>query len=177
MKDVMVDIETLSTRNNASIMTIGAIKFDSSSVLDIDDADKFYMRVDYKSNEGRHIDINTVAWWMDQEPKAKNEIIDKNDRFPLEEVLTKFNKWFEGSTFLWSHGATFDIPIIQGAMDECGIQSNWKFYNCRDTRTLYDIGGVKQYQLPHVADHLALSDCHRQIVGVEMSMKNLGLVK
>ena len=28
MKEVMIDIETLSTKNNAVILTIGAIKFD-----------------------------------------------------------------------------------------------------------------------------------------------------
>ena len=41
---VMIDLETMSTRSNASICSIGAVKFEGSTILD-----KFYCTIDLKS--------------------------------------------------------------------------------------------------------------------------------
>jgi hypothetical protein len=46
MTDVMLDIETYSTKTNACIMTIGAIKFKRGTELKkLEEMDTFYRRI------------------------------------------------------------------------------------------------------------------------------------
>ena len=51
-EEVMIDIETLSTRPNAVILTIGAIKFDRKGPLKkLEEMDQFYVRISKESCE------------------------------------------------------------------------------------------------------------------------------
>ena len=48
----------------------------------------------------------------------------------------------------------------------------WKFWQIRDTRTLYSLVDM---QLPKTAKHHCLYDCYNQILGVQASFAQLGL--
>ncbi|NDD98181.1 MAG: 3'-5' exoribonuclease, partial [Actinobacteria bacterium] len=63
MTQVMIDIETLSTQYNAAILSIGAVKWEESEIVDT-----FYINVDPKSCKelGLHVEHKTVEWWMKQ---------------------------------------------------------------------------------------------------------------
>jgi hypothetical protein len=63
--------------------------------------------------------------------------------------------------------------IMDEAYKRCGMVPPWKFWDERDTRTLYEVAGVKNWDLPKNSKHHALHDCYRQIVGVHMSMNRL----
>jgi len=173
--DVMIDLETLSTRPNARILIIAAVKFNRTGVITTEaraeipqDADTFYRRVDMTG----HVDQNTINWWNKQHPDIYNEAF-KGVRTPLATALCDFITWFGNSQVVWSHGATFDIVILSEAFHSLNMTPPWKYWNCRDTRTLYDIAGVRNSELPQVNKHHALYDCIRQIWGVKTSMKRL----
>lgn len=173
--DVMLDIETLSTRNNASILAIAAIKFNSkTSHKNFDDMEKFFAKVEIESCKSLdlHIDEKTVKWWEEQDKEIYNEMFG-GVREDLKVILEKFKKWYGNSEKIWSHGATFDIPILAEAYSRFGMETPWKFWNARDTRTLFDLAGITNRDLPKNNLHHPLHDCWRQIYGVKESMKRL----
>lgn len=175
----MLDLETLSTRANAVILIIGAIKFkrngNTSSFKDIDEKDKFYRRVTLKSCTDVKMDIDpeTINWWHSQDKKVKHEALYSEDRCTLEKSLKDFSEWFNGSRFIWGNGSSFDVTIIEEAYKRVNIDIPWKFWNVRDLRTLFDFGRVYNRDLPTENKHDALYDCYRQIVGFHMAVRNL----
>ena len=177
--NVMIDIETLSNQVNAAILTIGAVKFnlnDTTPSSSYDLPDTFYRRVDIQScfDKGLKQTSETVEWWKLQNTEAKNEAFNREDRHPLETVLSDLKTWLgdKKKVFVWSHGASFDIPILQEAYYRCSIELPWFYYNVRDTRTIYDLAGVNHLDIPP-ATHNALQDCRRQIFGVLLAHSRL----
>lgn len=173
--EVMLDLETFSTRNHATILVIAALKFNRNDPqYPLENMEKFYAKVSVDSckNVGMHIDDNTVNWWREQKEEVQKEIFGE-PREDLKSVLIKFSKWYGNSRNIWSHGATFDIPILSEAYVRCGMEAPWKFWVARDTRTLYDIAGINQKQLPEENLHHALYDCWRQIWGVKEAIKRM----
>ena len=85
----MVDLETMSTRSNAAICSIGAVKWEGDKILD-----KFYCTIDIKSckDAGMHISKATVEWWSKQNKEALKELTRNN--ISLQEALDKFEIWF-----------------------------------------------------------------------------------
>jgi DNA polymerase III alpha subunit (gram-positive type) len=177
--EVMLDIETLSTRCHATIIAIGAIKFNRYDAIDhyenIDKKDVFYAKIDIDSckNVDMHIDEKTVDWWNKQDEKIVSEIFSE-PREELKKVLLQFRKWFGNSQQIWSHGATFDMPILSEAYARNGLECPWKFWNARDTRTLFDISGVDIRVFPQERLHDPVYDCWRQVCAVKKSFQKLG---
>jgi hypothetical protein len=167
--EVMLDLETLSTRGHATILAIAAIKFNSKTpVVDLEIMDTFFEKVKINScmNLDMHIDEKTVKWWKEQDSKIYDEMFGE-PRDELKNVLEKFRKWFGNCEKIWSHGATFDIPILSEAYSRCGLEVPWKFWNARDTRTLFDIANIRNKDLPSDNAHHPVHDCWRQIYGVK----------
>ena len=179
MTDVMIDLETLSTENNAAILTIGAIKFNRNTPIppDLKDCDTFYRRITLQSCKtlGLHCCSTTELWWSNQSHEARHEAFEHPDRISLKKALIDMTIWLRGMKHIWSHGDDFDCIILGNAYKRCDLQVPWKFWNTRDTRTLYDLANITMADLPQDNAHHALYDCHRQIVGVHQSLENLNL--
>ena len=177
-KEVMLDLETLSTRPNAVILVIGAVKFTRKDNLQpLEKLDTFYKRITIHSctKKGLRIDKNSLDWWKEQDKAIKYEAIDNPDRVSLEEALTEFKTWFGNCEKVWGNGDDFDCTILAKAYVRCNMEIPWKFWNTRDVRTLFDLGKVRKFDLPDINEHHALYDCYRQIVGVKRALKNLGM--
>ena len=176
MTDCMVDIETLSVRPNAIILTIGAIKFHRKGKMQpLKKLKTFYRKITLDSckNLGMHKSDETQAWWDIQDKKARYEVFDCPDRVPLKQALQELTEFFQGCNYIWSHGSNFDTVILGEAYHLCELLVPWKFWNIRDTRTLFDLGGVTMRDLPENDKHNAIADCYRQIIGVKMSLDNI----
>ena len=177
--NIMLDLETLSTRSDAVIIVIGAIKFSRKGKTPrLDEMDTFYRRITVKSCEkaGLRIDQSTIDWWKQQDKDVRYEALENPDRVSLEDALRDFSKWFgDAKTCVWGNGADFDCTILGEAFSRIEMQIPWKFFLTRDCRTLFDLAGIKKSDLPTGLEHHALHDCYRQIIGVKLSLKNLGL--
>lgn len=137
MNHVMLDIETMGTRANAAITTIGAVKFDPISGLI---GDTFYRKVSLEDSIkcGLEIDPSTLIWWMGQGDKARKECVSGRD--PLKPTLEAFSNWVNNlDVRLWGNGAAFDNTILGNAYDVCGLTRPWKFWNDRCYRTMKNI--------------------------------------
>ena len=85
-RQVVLDLETLSTRSNAAIVSIGAVAIDNLEIVDT-----FYINVDAKTckEAGLHIDPLTVEWWSQQDMVARQALT--VDPVPLDEAIDTIN--------------------------------------------------------------------------------------
>lgn len=166
--DIMIDLETLDTTPTATILTIGAVKFDPFGD-DINDpkCEKLYLKVDVDSCDriGLTISPRTIEWWGQQDQAAQDEAFDPNGRIPIEDAMAQLYKFCWGAKRVWSHGASFDIVICEHVFRTIGKAVPWQFWEARCTRTLFDIG-INPHR-PPVLKHHALEDAWNQAVGVQ----------
>ena len=170
-KHLMVDLETLATTPNAAILSLGAVTFNPNSDQIYDE---LYYKVELESFDGldSYIDDGTIEWWSKQDPKAQEEAFDPNNRIDIRTVMDDFYKFCMGSSKFWSHGSTFDIIILEHYYRQIGKPYPWKFWEVRDTRTLFDLG--MDPEMPQANKHHALEDARRQAIGVQNMFRKLG---
>jgi hypothetical protein len=172
--DVMIDMETLDVLPTATVLTIGAVKFDPFGD-DVNDptCDKFYVKVDVDSCDrlGCTVSPDTVEWWAKQSKEAQEEAFNPDGRIPIEEAMNQLYKFCWGAKRVWSHGAGFDVVICETLFRKIGKATPWSFWEVRDTRTIFDLG--IDPQRPPVLKHHALEDAWNQAVGVQNVFKTL----
>jgi hypothetical protein len=169
-RHLMVDLETLATSPDAVILTIGAVTFDPASNKIFD---KLYHRVDIESCDrlGMTVNDDTVEWWSKQAADVQTEAFAEDNRLPIEEVIEKFHKFAWNCDAFWSHGATFDLVILDCYYRKLNKVPPWNFWQIRDTRTLFDLG--YDPEMPKEGLHNALEDASRQAIGVQTIYRKL----
>jgi hypothetical protein len=128
----MIDLETLATTPDAHILSIGA--------CDINDPDVWFYHTVEGRNQQRTTEFSTMKWWLKQSKEAIKAATSRERVLTIDQMIMEFCAWFRGNGFThpWSHGATFDIIILENAMRQYDYEIPWGFWNIRDTRTLYD---------------------------------------
>lgn len=160
---VMVDLETLSRRQNAAIVSIGAVRFTFENGLKDDDFLINVSPIDC-AKLGLHVDSETVKWWSEQ-PKEIRQMWQK-DPTPLVESLNRLNDFVgtDGKMFVWSHGSVFDMGILTSAYHACKIEKKWKYWQENDSRTIFNLLGVRNDKIRNEEGgyHSALGDAKSQ---------------
>ena len=172
--DIMIDLETLDVTPTATILTIGAVKFDPfGDDVKYPKCEKFYVRVDVDSCDklGATVSQSTLDWWAQQEKAAQDEAFDPNGRIDIADAMAQLYKFCWGAKRVWSHGAGFDVPICEFYFRKTGKAIPWAFWEVRCTRTLFDIG-INPHR-PPVLKHHALEDAWNQAVGVQNVLNTL----
>jgi hypothetical protein len=172
--DIMIDMETLDVLPSATILTIGAVKFDPfGDDIKEPKCEKFYVKVDVDSCDkiGCTVSPATLEWWSNQSQAAQDEAFDPNGRISIEDAMTQLYKFCWGGKRVWSHGAGFDVIICENLFRKMGKAIPWQFWEVRDTRTLFDIG-INPHR-PPVLKHHALEDAWNQAVGVQNIYRSL----
>jgi DNA polymerase III epsilon subunit-like protein len=157
MKQVMIDLETLSTEHNACIVSIGAVKFDGKDILS-----SFKVNVTAESCKaaGLHLSLDTIDWWATQSPEARHLWMD--DAIALPNALDQFEDWYgTRSLWTWGYGANFDIVIMENAFKAIGRKEPWKYVDVMCLRTVSNLRGLKVPRLEGV-HHDALADARNQ---------------
>jgi len=168
----MIDLETLATGPNATVLTLGAVKFNPWGQ---GYSDKIYFRIDLDDQDalGRDVDPNTLDWWSKQDPVIMEEAFHPDDRIPLKEAVDRFHKFAWGCDQFWSHGATFDLVIMENLYKQLEKPLPWNFWQLRCTRTIFDLGWDPD--MPKNSKHNALEDAIRQSVGVQNVYRKLNI--
>lgn len=172
--DIMIDLETLDVLPSATILTIGAVKFDPfGDDINEPSCEKLYIKVDIDSCDtvGGTVSQSTLDWWANQSKAAQEAAFDPTGRVPIEEALNQLYKFCWGAKRAWSHGVGFDLIILEHYFRKVGKSIPWQFWEMRDTRTLFDIG--INPERPPVLAHHALEDAWNQAVGVQNVYKKL----
>lgn len=163
----MLDLETLSTRSEAVILTFGAVKFDPySQTIDRDQGLYFRIDVDEQIALGRHVDDGTIEWWGQQEPAVRDEALSDENRISLDEFTNRLNKFLVGAKSIWAQGPVFDIVILENLYRQIGKPAPWYYWQIRDSRTLFGVHGDPRAK-GREGLHNALSDCIYQAQGIQ----------
>ena len=169
---LMIDLETLATTPDAAVLTIGACRFDPKG-NDIDTT--FYERIKLETQENynRVINEDTLSWWSQQDKQIQEDAFGEgDDRIDLQDAMKKLYTFGLGTTNVWSHGAIFDIVILENICKSFQQAITWKFWEVRDTRTLFDIADIN---INVQGKHNALTDAVAQAKAVQQAYKKLKL--
>jgi hypothetical protein len=155
MKHVMVDLETLSSRNDACIVSLGAVEFDLETGL---------LGRDFSANvapDARfHISGDTVMWWLGQSKDAVEALLEE-PKWTLGNALYAFSTWYPKGAALWGNGATFDNVILRHAYGVLGQRAPWHYRDDRCFRTMKAMLPTAEWPAEGVA-HKAVDDARRQ---------------
>ncbi len=201
--DIMVDIETFGTGQNAAIVSIGAVAFNANgengslwtnspdALATLGQGFRVGIRLASTPREMRgDIDPDTVEWWLEQSPEARRMLVygGASERVGLGEALQQFSKWVmkQGSyqkRTLWSNGPTFDETILRSAFDRFNLNFPVHFRGSRCCRTMFDIATTFGWNAKEARDaapddivkHDALSDAVFQARGVASQLHYLRL--
>jgi len=167
----MIDLETMGRASGCAIVALGAVVFDPHVGLLGGD---FYETIDLQScvDLGLEIDVSTIEWWFKQSEFARNALF--TNRKPILDTLGRFYTWMDdhSAEYVWGHGATFDISILEAAYLKAKRNVPWKYSNVRDTRTLFDIARVEMKR-DIGTQHHALADARAQVECVLEAYKKL----
>jgi hypothetical protein len=136
----MVDLETMSTRTNAAIASIGAVIFNPLDNT-LDNCPTFYQVVCLESNDkdGRHFSGSTISWWLKQSEAARAALL--TDSLPLHTSLMRLNVFIaqHRPLLVWANSPSFDCAILKGAYAHHHMTWPFDYWKERDLRTLKDI--------------------------------------
>lgn len=175
---VMVDLESLGTKPNSLMLTIGAVRFNpwnDDSKTNLDNMDTFYRRISIESFEGldHNIDNDTLDWWNKQSNDVREEAFAEDNRHGIIDALADFHKWNGGLDAIWANGSGFDLNILEHFSRELKRGVAWKYWQVRDARTIYSL--APQIERPKALAHNALWDCWSQVVGLQRVLKHLNI--
>ncbi len=170
MCHVMIDLETLGTKPNSVILSIGVVQFSLRGDL----LDKFHkgVLIDSCLDAGLQVDGNTIEFWLKQEKENITKLLNL-DVVPLDKALAELNKCFcafDKKLYVWSHGSCFDVVLLENAYRTLGKKIWWKYTNVRDTRTLFDLAN---YEYKASGTHDAIIDARNQAIAVQEAYRKL----
>jgi exodeoxyribonuclease VIII len=172
----MLDLESLGTRPDCAILTLGAIKF-NPYVLD-SFGDSLYLRIDVNEQLalGREVQEDTLTWWSNQAEDVREEALGEGNRVSLTEMYRQLNRFCVGATNIWCQGPAFDIVILENIYRQMGWPTPWQFWQIRDSRTLFGVHGDPR-EKNKAGLHNALEDCVSQAQGVQQIFHRNNIVK
>lgn len=167
MRDIMIDLETMGTRPDSAILSIGACTFDQRS-LSI--GSRFYLTISLQSSldAGLKVDGGTVMWWLGQSDDARRDVRGGAQE-PLASALCKLSAWIEEvsverkSRCVWGNGASFDPVLLESAYRAAGIEIPWEFWGVRCFRTIKNLWPNVEPPARKGVHHNALDDAEHQV--------------
>lgn len=141
----MIDIETMATTNDAQIISIGCLIFNTNKkhVRDFF-VDKLKINVSTEGQEelGLVKSKSTMEFWNKQENKGALESLQTNC-VKLDDALEALSLFLKKYTVYktWANSPIFDIGILNNAYRVCGIEKMipWDFRHLMDVRTVLNL--------------------------------------
>lgn len=171
--DIMIDIESLDTSPYCVILTIGAVRFDPKGTGVVERLELRPTIEEQTEQFNRTINEDTLKWWGTQSLAAQQEAMGDQGRIPFRDAMQQLYKFCWNKRAVWSNGAAFDCVAMENAWAQLDIRCPWPFYTVRDTRTLYEVAGVKLKDGGHVTTHKAVEDAERQAIVVQRAYRKL----
>lgn len=176
MASIMLDLETLSTKQNSVVLTLGAVKFNAFSLQE--PHEELYLRIDADEQiaMGRDVSESTVEWWMKQSPEVQEEAMGSEGRVSVVEACRQLNKFLVGVDKIWCQGPHFDITILETLFADAKLNTNWQYYQVMDSRTVFSLFGDLRDKT-RASAHNAVEDCKEQVRALQKLNRQLGITK
>lgn len=134
---VMLDCESLGVSNTPVLLSIGAVKFNETEILD-----RFHVAIDPETCTpfGLKIDASTVMWWMQEELGEARKALLGHEQHMLTDALRGFAQWLGDDVHgVWGNGAASDNVWLRNAYAAIGDDCPWGFRQDRCYRTFKTI--------------------------------------
>ncbi len=145
--NVMLDIETLGTRDNTAILSIGGAAFNTETV-----EDSFYATISIADNfrHDRSVDADALEWWLKQPDESIQPLFDSDTRVEFQQALRLLSVYItkhvrRRTDTVWANGVMFDLNILRNAFNMIGLRVPWHYrQECcmRSLRRLEPFPGV-----------------------------------
>lgn len=181
MKDISIDLETLSLSNRARILSIGACEFNRETGAI---GKQFYCTLEPPIDSiGKCIETSdaTAEWWDKQSSEAKAAL--QLNRLGYASGLNSFMIWMRNfntqAIKVWANEPSFDCAILGHSLQAHKFATPWQFYNERSYRTIKDIGkeivGIDyaNLEIKNATKHHALEDAIYQAKVISYTYKLL----
>jgi hypothetical protein len=161
MVNIMIDLETLDTKQDAVILSIAAVAINTEGEI----LGTFHEYTEDCPSNMATTSMDTILWWMTQDKEAR-KLQAEAERNPListlEELSTFFRNFEDQEIAVWGNGAAFDNVILRRAYERNGLKAPWSYRQDRCYRTLTKL-------FPHIpmpefvgVKHDALADATNQ---------------
>lgn len=173
----MLDLETIDTKPSATILSLGAVKFNPFD--ESEPYDELYLKIliDDQDALGRTASDSTIEWWSTQNPKIMEEAFDQTGALSVDDSLKKINKWMVGIDELWGHGYGFDITILEDLYRSQNKPIPWQFWQVSDSRTITKRMPRDPRKDMQTDLHNALADAYYQAKSVQLIFKHYNFEK
>ena len=173
----MLDLETLDVTPSATVLTLGAVKF--NPFTDDEPHSEIYIKIsiDEQDKLERTVSDSTLEFWSKQDPQILEEALDQTHAVSIDDALAQLNKWMVGIDELWGWGYGFDMTILEDLYRQIGKPIPWQFWQISDARTL-----VKRMDRDPRKDmqsdlHNALADAYFQAKAIQIIFKKFNFEK
>lgn len=173
---IVLDLETLSTKPNATVISIGAVALTANGQF----VAEFHESVTHASQPVRDIDQETNDWWLKQSDEAKAASFLSADSIPASEALQAFSQWVNAyadpkCVKVWGNGSSFDNVILSSLYaDYSELTRPWAWWNDRDMRTVLDMHkGAKDVGPFEGIKHHALHDARHEAKQLTKVLKHV----
>ena len=172
MKAAMVDIETMSTSDDAAVIAIGTVIFDRDEILAAQS-----LLIDPITTPG-HRSVDTLEWWNRQAPEVRERMF--SGTTPPSSACLDWVQFLEDheAQDLWANAPTFDITILRSLFRNCGLRKFPIHHRKeRDFRTLTslarDLGIEYKEAYRNCIKHDAVSDATAQARAVQIILNTI----
>ena len=191
--DIMVDLETLGTRQDAIVLEISAVEFNchTGEIGEVFDAK---LDIDEQVQYRRSLSRETLQWWFKQDEAAIKNVFDDvgGIKFQTSKALYEFSNFVKRCdnkcnsdsdrrvVKLWGNGSIFDLGILQNMYETCirKVKLPWKFWAVNDVRTIVDLNpDVKKNCEFDGTPHCAVDDCKHEIKYLVETLKTIKVIK
>jgi len=136
-KDLMIDIESLSLKKNAAIISMGYLIFDSEKetkfkhevLTVIDQCENF---------NGRDVNWDTIKFHLGLTQETHQYLM-TDFSVLLKQALINLSDYIKKHKpkRVWANGICFDISVLENCYEQYELEIPWKYNQVSDARTLY----------------------------------------
>ncbi len=156
MRNVVLDLETMGTRPDSAVMSIGAVC--------IETGEEFYKVI---TNPSGYCDPETARWWMRQADAVREAVCVVGESEGLVTLL--FRRWLDDlrdadpdnrDLRIWGTEG-FDTTVLDSLYGRVGTHPPWMYYEVRGLETAFELLGVDKNVVPWAGtQHIAI-ECAR----------------
>jgi exodeoxyribonuclease VIII len=164
--NIALDLETLSTQEDAAIIQIGCCipQFDHVYIPEgISHEFETTISYDEALKSDFHKSHSTMDWWQAQLTSTRMQVFSGQNSYT--EAFDQFKFWIDSlktdgsDVAIWGNGSDFDNKLLSYSLDALGYHNVWNFRNNRDLRTLKALFPLSIEEDPvNEIKHTALGD-------------------
>jgi len=172
-----IDLETIDVKPQATVLSLGAVKFDPHTSADPHSELYLKISIDDQDRLGRTASDSTLEWWGKQDPAIMEEAFDQTDAVSVEQALAEISKFSVGVDTFWGQGYGFDYTMLEDMFRNAGRPIPWNFWQILDSRTLFRVCKEDPRKKIQNDLHNALADAYYQSKAIQIAYAELGVTR